>query len=47
MENGGVGGEGDGEREFAVCISATTTNGHQRVRVIRNKKQDRVNREVF
>lgn len=45
MENGGVGGEA--EREFAVCIRATTTNGHQRVRVIRNKKQDGVNREVF
>lgn len=35
MEEGGVeGGEGDGEREFAVCIRAslivTASNGHPR-----------------
>ncbi len=46
-----MGGEGDRQREFAVCIRAslivTATNGHQRERegVIRNEMQDRVKRE--
>lgn len=34
-----------GEREAAVCTRATTTNGHRRVREIRNKEQDK--REIF
>lgn len=51
MEKGGAAGEGDEEREFAVCIRAslvdTATNRHQRERVIRNKRRDGESREVF
>lgn len=48
MEKGGAGGEGEGERECAVCIRASligaATNGHRRERE-RDLKQEARQRE--